>query len=90
MRARLLPLRGGPHDPEVPVTMVNRTSRDRITVQRPDGQFRAVDRFRLRTEDGRRKFDAAEFNRLPWRGTGKDPLTQASGNLFDDDRKVTA
>lgn len=84
MRAMLLPLKGGPHDPAVPVTMVNRTSRDRITVQRPDGQFRAVDRFRLRSEDGRRKFDAEEFNRLPWRGAGKDPLTQASGRLFND------
>jgi hypothetical protein len=85
MRATLLPLKGGPHDPAMPVTLVNRTSRDRITVQRPDGQFRAVDRFRLRTEDGRRKFDAEEFNRLPWRGTGKDPLTLSTGNLFDNE-----
>jgi len=85
MRATLLPLRGGPHDPAMPVTLVNRTSRDRITVQRPDGRFRAVDRFRLRTEDGRRKFDAAEFNRLPWRGTGQDPLTLSTGKLFDDE-----
>lgn len=88
MRALLLPLKGGPHDPALVVSCINRTSRDRITVQRPDGQFRAVDRFRLRSEDGRRKFDAEEFNRLPWRGTGKDPLTQASGRLFNDE--VTA
>lgn len=85
MRALLLPLVQTPHAKEMAVTMVNRTSRDRITVQRPDGQFRAVDRFRLRSEDGRRKFDAEEFNRLPWRGLGKDPLTLSTGNLFDDE-----
>jgi len=85
MRALLLPLVQTPHAKELAVTMVNRTSRDRITVQRPDGQFRAVDRFRLRTEDGRRKFDKAEFDRLPWRGLGKDPLTLSTGNLFDDE-----
>lgn len=85
MRALLLPLRGGPHAKELAVTLINRTSRDRITVQRPDGQYRAVDRFLLRSEDGRRKFDAAEFNRLPWRGTGKDPLTLSTGKLFDDE-----
>lgn len=85
MRALLLPLVGTPHARELPVTLINRTSRDRITVQRPDGQFRAVDRFRLRSEDGRRKFDPAEFDRLPWRGTGKDPLTLSTSKLFDDE-----
>lgn len=85
MRALLMPLKGSPHARTLPVTCVNRTSRDRITVQRPDGQYRAVDRFLLRTEDGRRKFDAEEFARLPWRGSGKDPLTQASGKLFNDE-----
>lgn len=85
MRATLLPLKGGPHARVLVVSCINRTSRDRITVQRPDGQYRAVDRFRLRSEDGRRRFDADEFNRLPWRGSGKDPLTLSSAKLFEDE-----
>lgn len=84
MKALLLPLKGGPHARTADVTCIARTSRDKITVEMPGGRFIAVHRFLLRTQDGLRKFDPEEYARLPWRGSGKDPLTHAGGKLFND------
>lgn len=68
---------------ELEVTMVARTSRDRISVEFNTGQHFSVDRYRLRRVDDRKtRITDDEFDRLPWRGKGVDPLTLSTRELF--------
>ena len=75
MQALLLPkiLRQGSES--TPVEMIARTGGRRIKIQvtRGTGHIFAVDRWRLYSADGRRRVSDAEFDALPWQGSGPDP-----------------
>lgn len=84
MRAVLKPKVQSPHAKDLVVTMLARTSNDKITIERAsDRRIYSVDRFLLHT-DGfpARRITEAEFAALPWRGKGPDREKKAAGDLL--------
>lgn len=84
MRAVLKPKVQSPHAKDLTVTMLARTSNDKITIQRAaDGAIYSVERFLLHTEGFlSRRITSDEFATLPWRGKGPDRERKASGDLL--------
>ena len=84
MRAILKPRIQSPHAKDRAVTMLARTSNDKITIEREtDRAIYSVERFLLHTESfPSRRITSEEFAALPWRGKVPDRERKASGDLL--------
>ena len=86
MRAWKKPLRGKPGVEPFLVELIARTGNNKITVRgvNDGAQHFAADRFLLYSVENRgQRITEEEFNRLPWRGTGPDPVKADFEELVD-------